>query len=92
MLDALRAARSEEYAEILGTAKALQDYVGRETAHRVFTAPELQSLWRDLDKLRQWLEQVNARDYVGADGLAQAEAALARGEQALSAVGEVTAR
>jgi hypothetical protein len=78
-----RAARGEEYAEIVSEAEQLLAHVARETEHRDFTFGELEELEADLGKLKRWTEQVKARDHFGgpdarlAELLDQCEIALA---------------
>jgi len=59
------AARASEYEEIVREATAFLDHLQRESPHRELGSAELDALDADIGKLRQWIAQVQARDYFG---------------------------
>lgn len=61
-----RAGRANEYAEITREAKRFLAHAQREREHREFTFAELEEIEADLDKLKRWARQVEARDHFGA--------------------------
>jgi len=85
LVEESRAARRQEYADIVQEAERFLNYVRRETEHRDFTFAEPEELEADLSKLRGWPGQIGARDYFGAGEARQVEAALDRCEEALTA-------
>ena len=80
-----RAARAEEYLEIVREADRLLAHVARETEHREFTNAELEELEADLGKLKRWTDQIRARDYFPDPTHAEVSDRLQRCEQALAA-------
>lgn len=80
-----RAARAQEYLEIVREADQLLAHVARETDHREFTYAELEELEADLGKLKRWSEQIRARDYFPDIADAEARDRLERCEHALAA-------
>lgn len=62
-----RAARAEEYREIMREAEGFLAHAEREREHREFTFAELEEIEEDLGKLKRWIEQVDDRDHFGAD-------------------------
>jgi hypothetical protein len=80
-----RAARAEEYGEVMREAERFLAHVRRETEHREFTFAELEELEADLGKLRRWYAQVRARDYFGAEPGDGVEALLRQCEEELGA-------
>lgn len=75
--------RAHEYAEVLREGEKLLKYVHRETEHREFTLAELKELEADLKKLRGWYEQIQARDYFGAQPAGEVGALLERCDDAV---------
>lgn len=80
-----RAARAAEYGEIARDAQGFLDHVRQETEHRAFTYVELEELEGDLQKLKQWRGQVQARDYFGGPEHEAVDTMLARCDEALAA-------
>jgi len=60
-----RAARAAEYAELAREAERFLDYVRAEGEHRELGPSERQALQTDLDKLKLWAQQIEARDHFG---------------------------
>jgi hypothetical protein len=91
IVEHFRAARAEEYHEIIREADRLLEHVARETEHRQFTYAELEELEADLTKLRRWTDQVVVRDYFGEGPPEPLAAALDRCEGALGTFLEAAA-
>jgi hypothetical protein len=70
------AARNEEYEEIVDKCRDFLAEIDKETAAAHFTYAELEENDEDLAKLRGWFDKVSTRDVLGADGRAEAQAAL----------------
>jgi hypothetical protein len=79
------AARDEEYAEIVENVERFEDEIARESRKGKFTFAELEDIEADWEKLQRWRERIAVRDFFGAAGRDEAEAALARGQTALEA-------
>ena len=79
------AARDEEYAELVEGVERFEDEVARETRKGKFTFAELEDIEADWEKLGRWRERIEARDFFGASGRAEAERACERGRAALDA-------
>lgn len=77
-------ARDEEYAELLETVARFEDELRRESGRGKFTFAELEENEADWEKLQRWRQRIAARDFFGAAGRAEADAALERGRQALA--------
>jgi hypothetical protein len=83
VIDAYRAARDEEYEEIIDKCQDFQAGIEKEYAGEHFTYAELEENDVDLVKLQQWFAKVRERDVLGASGRAAAESALAACAKAL---------
>ncbi|QGN33807.1 ChrB domain-containing protein [Microlunatus sp. Gsoil 973] len=83
VLGSFQAARTDEYEEIVDRCEGFLAEVEKEYAKNHFTYAELEENEVDYTKLVNWLEKVKARDRFGAPGRDEADAALARCEQAL---------
>ncbi len=70
--------RDEEYAELAEQAQRLIDELERESRRGKFSFAELEENEHGLESLRRWLRQVVARDFFGAAGRADMEAAVGR--------------
>ena len=82
--DQSRAARAEEYAEIVREAERFLSHAEREREHRAFTFADLGELKEDLGKLKRWVEQVRARDYFGTAEASPLDELLDRCETAVA--------
>jgi len=76
-------ARDDEYEEIVDRCEDFLQQVRKEYDAVHFTYAELEENDEDLTKLKRWLDKVRARDVLGAKGVEDAIAALAKCEQAL---------
>jgi hypothetical protein len=81
---ASQTARTAEYEELAREAEHFLGHVRRESEHRNFNFAEMEELEQDLGKLRNWRDQVKARDYFGVEGRGRAADLLARCESALT--------
>jgi hypothetical protein len=81
---AFSAERSDEYREICSRTPAFLEEIAMERRRGRATYTEIEESEADLQRLRTWLERVQARDYFGAEGRAEAEAALERCAAALA--------
>ena len=81
-------ARTAEYGELRSECEKLVAEIDKEFAKEKFTLAELDEEEAELEKLRLWHERIRGRDVHGADGAAEAEAAL---EQAGEAVARYSA-
>jgi hypothetical protein len=79
-----KAARADEYTEIVGEAEHFLQHVTRETEHRDFSFSELEELEEDLAKVKRWMDQVQARDYFPDGSHLQAKELLTRCDEALA--------
>ena len=80
----LRTQSAKEYAEIVEECetkffKEIEFERGREN----YTFEEAEEIRQDFEKLRSWMAQVQARDWMGSDGRDVAEARIAECEQQL---------
>jgi hypothetical protein len=80
-----RAARAEEYREIMREAEGFLAHVEREREHREFTFAELEEIEADLGKLKRWAEQVRARDHFEATDAQSVGEMLAHCDAAVAA-------
>lgn len=78
-------ARDEEYSEFVENVERLEDEIARESRKGKYTFAELEDIESDWEKLGRWRDRIVARDFFGAAGRAEMEAALARGQVALEA-------
>jgi hypothetical protein len=72
----VQAACNADYAAVAEASRDLLTHARRESRHRDFSAPETRTLLDDLKKLRNWFDQIRARDFFACDGMAEAQAAL----------------
>ncbi len=83
LMDRFNAARDEEYAEVVENVERFEDEIARESRKGKFTFAELEDIEADWEKLQRWRERIAVRDFFGASGRGDADAALARGQGAL---------
>ncbi len=76
--------RSDEYHEVVERTGQFHEELAYERTRGRLTYPELEESDTDLARHRKWLAGITARDYFDAPGRAQAEAAVAACERALS--------
>jgi len=88
ILARFNAARDEEYAEVLEETERFQAEIDRERDQGKFTFAELEDEESNLERLRKYLGQVQARDAFGASGKAGAKAAVDRCAELLVAFAE----
>ena len=74
IVERFNAARDEEYAEVVDEAERFREEVARERRKGKFTYAELEDEESNLERLRKYLAQVQARDTFGAAGQAPAAA------------------
>jgi hypothetical protein len=77
-------ARAAEYGELAAESEKLVSEIDKEFAKEKFTLAELDEEEAELEKLRSWHERIRARDVLGCEGAAEAEAALERAAEAVS--------
>ena len=65
ILEQFRADRDEEYTEFCERCDALLAELERETSLEKFTFAELEETEEDLQKLKNWLGKISARDFFG---------------------------
>lgn len=75
-LTRFRADRDEEYSEFCERCDALLVELDRETKQEKFTFAELEETEEDLQKLRNWLEKIQSRDFFGGQKKDEAGAKL----------------
>ncbi len=85
VIEQFRAEREDEYTEICSRVPAFLDELTMERSRGRATYGEVEESEADLARLRTWLNRVRARDYFGAPGREQAEAAVERCAEALAA-------
>lgn len=85
VIDAFGAERTDEYREICSRTPAFLEEIAMERARGRATYTEVEESEADLERLRTWLKRVQARDYFGAEGRAEAEAAIERCAEELAA-------
>jgi chromosome segregation ATPase len=81
----LRAARDDEYGEVLERVPAFLDELRRERDRDRATYEEVEESEADLERFRAWLAKIDRRDYFQASRRAEAHAAVERCAQALEA-------
>jgi len=81
----MRAARDVEYAEVLERFPAFFAELETETARGRATYEEVEESEADLNRFRDWLAKIEARDYFAAPGGERARAELVRAADALAA-------
>lgn len=72
------AARDEEYDEVVDETERFREEIARERRKGKFTFAELEDEESNLERLRKYLAQVEARDTFGAGGRARAVAEVER--------------
>jgi hypothetical protein len=65
ILARFRSERDEEYAEFCERCQGLLEELEKETAKEKFTFAELEENEQDLQKLDNWFEKIQRRDFVG---------------------------
>lgn len=76
LVELYRAARDEEYAEIIDKCQDFLAEIRDETAAEHFTYAELEENEEDLNKLTSWFAKIQKRDCLGAKNREAAESAL----------------
>jgi uncharacterized protein YciI len=84
IIDAFQRERADEYHEVVERTKQFHEELALERRRRRATYTELEESDADLARHQRWLAAIKARDYFGASGAAEAEAAVAACEQALA--------
>lgn len=79
------AARDEEYEEVVDETERFREEIERERRKGKFTFAELEDEESNLERLRRYYAQVEARDAFGAEGRARAEAEVERCAEVLEA-------
>jgi len=79
------AARDEEYEEVVDETERFREEIERERRKGKFTFAELEDEESNLERLRRYLAQVEARDAFGADSRARAAAEVERCAEVLEA-------
>ncbi len=74
IIDRFNAARDEEYEEVVDETERFREEIARETRKGKFTFAELEDEEGNLERLRKYLTQVEARDTFGAAGRERARA------------------
>jgi hypothetical protein len=78
VVERFRAERADEYGEICSRTPAFLEEIAMERSRGRVTYGEVEESEADLARLRAWLDRVRSRDYFGAPGRAEAEAAVER--------------
>jgi hypothetical protein len=79
------AARDEEYEEVVDETERFREEIEREKRKGKYTFAELEDEESNLERLRKYVAQVEARDAFGAEGRARAAAEVERCAEVLSA-------
>jgi hypothetical protein len=82
-INAFKAARGEEYDEIIDKCQDFLRQIEREHVAEHFTFAELEENEVDFVKLQKWLSKIRTRDVFGAPGRQRAEQLLTECEEAL---------
>jgi hypothetical protein len=85
LVSELRAARDDEYGEVLERVPAFLAELRRERDRDRATYEEVEESEADLERFRAWLAKIDRRDYFGAPRRADAHVAVERCAQALEA-------
>lgn len=80
-----RAARDEEYSEVLDRIPEFLEELARERARGRASYAEVEESEADLERFRSWLTKIEARDYFVAPRRDEARAAVARCAEELAA-------
>lgn len=78
-----QAARTDEFEEIVDRCEGFLQEIQKEYDKSHFTYAELEENEVDYTKLANWFAKITERDHFGAEGRAEAQAALDRCERAL---------
>lgn len=81
LLARFRADRDEEYAEYLERSQEFLAEIEKESAKEKFTFAELEENEQDFQRLANWLEKIQKRDFTGGE---KAQEALARHQKCAS--------
>jgi hypothetical protein len=84
IIDTFQRERADEYHEVVERTKQFHEELALERRRGRATYTELEESDADLSRHQKWLAAIKARDYFGAPGAAEAEAAVAACEQALA--------
>ncbi len=84
VIEGFQRERADEYQELIETTAQFHEELAHERRRGRATYTELEESDADLARLQRWLAAIKARDYFGAPGAADAEAAVAACEQALA--------
>jgi hypothetical protein len=84
IIDAFQRERADEYHEVVERTRQFHEELALERRRGRATYTELEESDADLSRHQKWLAAIGARDYFGAPGAAEAEAAVAGCEQALA--------
>lgn len=84
IVEAFRAERAEEYAEVLDRTPAFLEELAHERGRGRVTYAEVEESEADLERFRSWLSKIAARDYFGAANAAEAHAKVEECAQALA--------
>ena len=68
---------------MIESVERFEDEIRRETRKKRFRFAELEESEADWEKLRRWFARLLERDFFGASGRSETEAALARGHDLL---------
>jgi hypothetical protein len=85
LIEELRAARDDEYGEVLERVPSLLEELRNERSRDRATYEEVEESEADLERFRSWLAKIDRRDYFGAPRRAEAHAAVERCARALEA-------
>jgi hypothetical protein len=88
LIDEFQAERSDEYGEVVERTKQFHEELEYERGRGRVTYPEFEESEADLVRHQKWLAAIEARDYFEAPGHADAVAAVAACERALTAFQE----
>ena len=67
LVERFRIQRDEEYTELIERCEDLLSELKKETQNQKFTFAELEENEDDLQKLKNWMARIKARDYVGGE-------------------------
>ena len=85
MVSRFNAARDEEYEEVVDETERFREEIDRERRKGKFTFAELEDEESNLERLRRYLAQVEARDTFGAEGHLKAAEEVERCAEVLEA-------
>ena len=83
LIEDLNAARDEEYGEVLERLPSFFAEIAHETARDNATFEEVEESEADLNRFRDWLAKIEARDYFGAPLAAQVAQQMSAAQAAL---------